>query len=167
LFCILGPLKRRGGTPRPRQLVAAGYGLADNDEEYKDVQPRRRGPSPNSFYQEDHTSSWQQDELRSDPDVPIVTAVRRREPAQVRRREPARPRTAEDVEVRRRSLPQAPTYSRGYANRQSNTPPMSPAPRKPVTPRTGQLAAPRRIPTPRGMSPARSNDDDSWSEGFY
>ena len=25
----------------------------------------------------------------------------------------------------------------------------------------------RRVPTPRGVSPARSNGDDSWSEGFY
>lgn len=76
----------------------------------------------------------------------VSCQVRRREPNQVRRREPARPRTAEDTEVRRRSLPQAPTYSRGYTSpavRQSNTPPHSPSPRKPVTPRTGQLAAPR------------------------
>lgn len=70
--------------------------------------------------------------------------VRRREPNQVRRREPAaRPRTAEDVEVRRRSLPQTPTQSRGGAGMRSSTPPHSPSPRKPVTPRGGQLAAPR------------------------
>lgn len=74
--------------------------------------------------------------------------MRRREPNQVRRREPgARPRTAEDVEIRRRSLPQAPTQSRGApgqvsASRRPNTPPHTPSPRKPVTPR-GQLAAPR------------------------
>lgn len=163
---VKGPLKRRGGTPRPRQPVASAYGLLDNEEEeYKDVQPRRRGPSPAGSSQDDYNSSWQRDEVRSDPDVPVVTAVRRREPNQVKRREPARPRTAEDTEVRRRSLPQAPTYSRGVASsRQSNT---SPTPRKSVTPRTGQLAAPRRIPTPRGVSPARSNEDDNWSEGFY
>ena len=78
----------------------------------------------------------------------ILLKVRRREPNQVRRREPgARPRTAEDVEVRRRSLPPAPTQSRGTAgqvsaNRRPNTPPHTPSPRKQVTPR-GQLAAPR------------------------
>lgn len=75
--------------------------------------------------------------------------VRRREPNQVRRREPsARSRVAEDVEVRRRSLPQTPTHTRPVpgqvtAIRRPNTPPHSPSPRKPVTPRAGQLAAPR------------------------
>lgn len=79
----------------------------------------------------------------------FLLQVRRREPNQVRRREPgARPRTAEDVEVRRRSLPQAPTQSRGApgqgaVNRRPNTPPHTLSPRKPVTPRAGQLAAPR------------------------
>ena len=78
----------------------------------------------------------------------FLLQVRRREPNQVRRREPgARPRTAEDVEVRRRSLPQAPTQSRGTpsqvtASRRPNTPPHTPSPRKQVTPR-GQLAAAR------------------------
>ena len=75
--------------------------------------------------------------------------VRRREPNLVRRREPsARSRVAEDVEVRRRSLPQTPTHTRPVpgqvtAIRRPNTPPHSPSPRKPVTPRAGQLAAPR------------------------
>jgi len=165
---VKGPLRRRGGPPQARQPVAA----ADSDEDLTHVQPRRRVPAANNQHQDDYNSSWQREELRSDHDIPIVTAVRRREPNQVRRREPgARPRTAEDVEVRRRSLPQAPTQSRGApgqvsASRRPNTPPHTPSPRKPVTPR-GQLAAPRRIPTPRGVSPARSNGDDSWSEGFY
>ncbi|XP_073252720.1 uncharacterized protein [Porites lutea] len=163
---VKGPLKRRGGTPRPRQPVATGYGLVENDdEEY--VQPRRRGASPASS-QNDHNSSWKRDDPNSDANIPVVTAVKRREPNQVKRREPARPRTAEDSEMRRRSLPQAPTYSRSGPNsRQSNTPPQAPASRKSVTPRTGQLAAPRRIPTPRGLSPGRTNNDDSWSEGCY
>ncbi|XP_078369123.1 uncharacterized protein LOC144653080 [Oculina patagonica] len=167
---VKGPLRRRGGPPQARQPVAA----VDNDEDFRDVQPRRRVPAANNHYQDDYNSSWQREELRCDYDVPVVTAVRRREPNHVRRREPAaRPRTAEDIEVRRRSLPQTPTQSRGAppgqvtAVKRSNTPPHSPSPRKPVTPRAGQLAAPRRIPTPRGVSPARSNDDDSWSEGFY
>ncbi|KAJ7379521.1 hypothetical protein OS493_015312 [Desmophyllum pertusum] len=170
---VKGPLQRRGGTPQARQPVAAGAVQRswqdDNDDDFKDVQPRRRGPPPSNHYQDDYSSSWQREELRSDLDVPIVTAVRRREPNQVRRREPAaRPRTAEDV--RRRSLPQPPSQSRAVlgqvTSRRSNTPPHSPSPRKP-TPRAGQLAAPRRIPMPRGVSPSRSNEDDSWSEGFY
>ena len=79
----------------------------------------------------------------------LLPKVKRREPNQVKRREPARPRTAEDSEMRRRSLPQAPTYSRSGPNsRQSNTPPQAPASRKSVTPRTGQLAAPRYDLTP-------------------
>lgn len=173
---VKGPLRRRGGPPQARQPVAAGVvqssWQADSDEDLTHVQPRRRVPAASNHYQDDYSSSWQREELRSDHDVPIVTAVRRREPNQVRRREPgARPRTAEDIEVRRRSLPQAPTQSRGSlgqvsASRRPNTPPHTPSPRKQVTPR-GQLAAPRRVPTPRGVSPARSNGDDSWSEGFY
>ncbi|XP_067040566.1 SLAIN motif-containing protein 2-like [Acropora muricata] len=165
---VRGPLKRR--TPKPRQPVAPGYGMADYGEEHKDVQPRRRMPSPavSSSYQEDYNSSWQREDAGYDNDIPQVTAVRRREPIQVRRREPARPRTAD--EVNRRSLPQAPTQ-RGLGNpslavRQSTTPPQSPAFRKPV-PRTGQLPSPRRVPIPRGASPVASNEGDGWTKGFY
>ena len=37
ICCIAGPLRRRGGTPKPRQPVAAGYGkhlmsLSDRDK---------------------------------------------------------------------------------------------------------------------------------------
>ncbi|XP_068702227.1 SLAIN motif-containing protein 2-like isoform X2 [Montipora capricornis] len=158
---VRGPLKRRGGTPKPRQPVAVGYGMVDHEEEYKDVQPRRRVASPASTsYSEDLNSSLQRDEH-----IPIVTAVRRREPNQVRRREPAPSKTEDDIDVRRRSLPQAPTHNKGFSN-SSLVGRQSPVPRKP-TPRTGQLAAPRRVPTPRGVSPARFNEGDSWSEGFY
>ncbi|XP_027045798.1 serine/arginine repetitive matrix protein 1-like [Pocillopora damicornis] len=172
---VKGLVRRRGAPPQAKQPMATGaiqtYMQADSDEEY--VQPRRRVPATNSHHQDDYNNSWQREDMRPDDDVPIVTAVRRREPNQVRRREPsARSRVAEDVEVRRRSLPQTPTHTRPVpgqvtAIRRPNTPPHSPSPRKPVTPRAGQLAAPRRIPTPRGVSPARSNDGESWSEGFY
>lgn len=144
---VRGPLKRRGGTPKPRQPVAVGYGMVDHEEEYKDVQPRRRVASPAS-------TSYSED-----------LNMRRREPNQVRRREPAPSKTEDDIDVRRRSLPQAPTHNKGFSN-SSLVGRQSPVPRKP-TPRTGQLAAPRRVPTPRGVSPARSNEGDSWSEAFY
>lgn len=168
---VKGLVRRRGAPTQARQPVTTGAiqtsMQADSDEEY--VQPRRRVPATNSHPQNDHNNSWQRDDIRPDDDVPLVTAVRKREPNQVRRREPsARSRLAEDAEVRRRSLPQTPTIpGQVTAIRRPNTPPHLPSPRKPVTPRAGQLAAPRRIPTPRGLSPARSNDGDSWSEGFY